>query len=513
MSKSLVPYILVMSILVQFAFAQQNPDSIQGYKEERQHLLTMDSDDPVLVFVNDQRTKISITNPSVDTKRTKVWWGSESGVYDCVAFYRMTISPDGERAAFIGMHKKGKLLVVIDGREIGRYGYIFFDTVVFSPDGQRYAFAVSESGKRGEKDCRVICDGTKGQKFHSIVGICPSFSPNSKHLVYFARERDKWYAVVDEKRGLAFEQTGWGPCFSPDGEQMAYVGVKRDGQYLVVNDTLYGPYPQVRDVTFSPTTNDLVYVAEINDSLILFKNHQRYKQNYKFAHGPVFSNDGTRFAFLASDGVESQYLIVDSVEHRHFPGMYVSTPFFSKGGRHFYYDVGTDKSLAERFFVVDDSIIWRMKGTFNILDVSFSPDGSRFGFVWDIDSTEQRSVIDSTECICKPRCGKFVFSPDSKRYSIVSRLGSETRSKLIVDGEEYTQYEMYYPGQSFTPDGTRIAYVARDHGKSFIVIGQQEMTHYDDIYPLDISFDGDGNLAYFGIEGKDVYRAVIKPLK
>jgi hypothetical protein len=511
MRNTFILAIFAILSICRFVSAQETTAQAGQYREERQLLFTMDSDNPYLLFANDQRTKLSVANSIDHGKKTRVWWGSESGVYDCIAVYGITISPDGERAAFIGVDRKGRRHVIIDGQEVGAYGYIFFDTVVFSPDSRRYAFGVSESGQRGKKDCRVICDGEKGEKYHSIVGLWPEFSSDSKHLVYFARENNDWFVVIDSTTGPAFEQTGWGPFFTSDGSRMIYVGVRGPKQYLVETDTTYGPYGEIMDDGYAPVTNELFYVARIDGDTKIFLNGKQYSQDYKSAHFPIFSEDGNHFAFWATDGIADQYLIVDSVERRHFPNMFVSSPFFSDDGGHFYYDVGTTKKMDERLFVVDDSVIWHMKGQFDVLDVSFAPDGSRYGFIWDVDSTEMRGVIDSVEYIGRPWCGRTIFSPDSKRWSLVTASGSDDKSKLIVDGVESANCEMYYPGQRFTPDSKQVACVVKNGGKHFVMIGRQEMTPYDNVYPKTISFDDNGGIIYFGLDGKDLYRVTISP--
>lgn len=503
---------LFMWLITAVVRGQQPHSEGALYTEERQLLFTMDTEYPYyLVRVNEQRTKLSVANSVRGGKKAMVWWGTESTVLDCPGVLRLTISPDGQRVAYIGMDTKMRQHVIVDGKTVGKYGFVFFDTVVFSPDGQRYAFAVSESGKRGKKDCRVISDGKKGRKYHSIIGLPPEFSPDSKHLVYFAREDEDWYGIIDEERGPAFRQTGYGPQFSPDGSQWAYVGMQRDEQFLVVNGKLLGPYEEVVDVTYSPTTNDLAYILKYKDSSRVYLNHRPYGPGYRVARSPTFSPDGSRFGFWVMDGSRDQFVVVDSVKRRVFPGMSVSTPWFSDDSRHFIYDVATDESLTERQLVVDDSIIGHMNGMFDVLETRFSPDGSRFGFGWDVDDTEMRGVVDGAEFVCRPYCGPIVFSPDSKNYSVVALMGSEEASMMIVNGKEFTRYTIYYSGQQFTPDSRNLGFVAKFQGKQFVVIGEQELTKYDGVYPKEIEFNEDGSLAYFGFDGMDVYRVLVKP--
>ena len=57
----------------------------------------------------------------------------------------------------------------------------------------------------------MLLDGIEKKSYHSVSG--PVFSLDSRHLVYFAQEHDKHFAVVDGDEGTVFDSI---ECFSLD---------------------------------------------------------------------------------------------------------------------------------------------------------------------------------------------------------------------------------------------------------------------------------------------------------
>jgi len=102
----------------------------------------------------------------------------------------ISFSPDGNRAAFIGMTKDG-WPPVIDG-VVGE-PYKCPGRAVFSPDSKHVAYCCEDV-----RASFLILDGVKGKEYDS-TGNVPVFSPDGKHLVYQAREGDTCWVIVDGK--------------------------------------------------------------------------------------------------------------------------------------------------------------------------------------------------------------------------------------------------------------------------------------------------------------------------
>ena len=61
---------------------------------------------------------------------------------------------------------------------------------------------------------------------------------------------------------------------------------------------------------------------------------------------------------------------------------------------------------------------------------------------------------------------------------------------------------------SFSPDSKRVAYIAEDGGKQFVVVDGMEGKRYDIFFPQSggsVGFDSPDSFHYFALEGNTVY--------
>jgi len=160
--------------------------------------------------------------------------GVESDEYDSIG-NGLAFSPDSKRVAYVAIRDK-KMMVVVDGTEgpkydgilgvyfsqdskkimyaaiRGRKWYIVIDGVevrqfpydvkasswpkfVFSPNAQRYACVAQAKGKKQ----MVIVDGVKSVEYDGVCNgdIGVAWSPDSRHVAYWALRDRKWRIVVD----------------------------------------------------------------------------------------------------------------------------------------------------------------------------------------------------------------------------------------------------------------------------------------------------------------------------
>ncbi len=102
-----------------------------------------------------------------------------------------TFSPDGRQWA-AGFQISGEeYVVVVDGKEVGR-GQGSPRGIVFSPDGTEVAWL-----EKGKSSWRARFGGQSGPEFREIFDDePPQFSPDGRHLVYFALDKEKKVHIV-----------------------------------------------------------------------------------------------------------------------------------------------------------------------------------------------------------------------------------------------------------------------------------------------------------------------------
>jgi hypothetical protein len=151
-----------------------------------------------------------------------------------------------------------------------------------------------------------------------------------------------------------------------------------------------------------------------------------------------------------------------------------------------------------------------MDGCYNILDVVYSPDGSRFSYSWDVDSTKQRAIIDGI-VYSYPKISKIIFSHDGKHFGFIAAFEKGKNSKLNIDGDIISKYDYIGLDFAFSPKDNKPAFIVYDEDKMYYVIGDKEFNRYDSIYPKLIEFNEDGVLRFFAIDGQDVYHVTFSP--
>ncbi|KPK45028.1 MAG: hypothetical protein AMK72_11450, partial [Planctomycetes bacterium SM23_25] len=125
--------------------------------------------------------------------RTTVYLdGKPLGTFDST--WDLTFSPDSRHFAFLARDGKEYFLCVDGNTTPAGFGTV---GLAYSPDSRRLAAGVSEGYKR-----RVVEGSEKGKLYDEIKSIC--FSPDSKHLAYWARLGEDWHLVVDGGEVLRF---------------------------------------------------------------------------------------------------------------------------------------------------------------------------------------------------------------------------------------------------------------------------------------------------------------------
>ena len=461
---------------------------------------------PINITVSADRMQVAL---GIKNKSKRYVWSEKFGKsksYESI--YGINFSPDGSRLAFTAP-KKNHIYVIVDNKQYGPFNTILSDSVVFSPNSKRFAFAAGYKASADDReDLFIVLDGVRGPKYNTISMEPPRFGPNSERFIYFVRHKGKRFAVLDGNKGQEFEDTGWGPFFSYDGSIVVYLGFRNDSGYIVVNDSAIGGYYGLADPALSPSSLDIAY-AGYKDSGSIRQVHINHEptDGYYASKDPTFNSDGSRFAFWASNGGK-QFAVVDSIEDTHYEN--ISDIRFSSDGKHYYYIVYYDMDPNRWAFVVDGKLLTEMTGDLSNPKIYFAPDGSRLAYVWDVDSLDEKLIIDGTE-IEGNVFNDLIFSPDGKRYAVLRQTDVNPEWQLLLDGKEIIYDEFIAPNVDFSPNSKDVAFFVNNDDGRYLVINDEKFETFGNIYPMKVQYIKDGSIVYYAVKDNNFYRVVVSP--
>ena len=319
--------------------------------------------------------------------------GVEGKTYDGIG--SVAFSADGLHISYVAQRRDASgwsdFAIVLDGKEGKWYRADEISELTFSPDGMSLVYVVRQSlGSFG------VVNGVEQTTHHGVSDI--TFSPDSEHLAYVAvdlRQGVYEYTVIlDGVPGEAYRFIGsgiqdsdGGLKFSPDSQRLAYVAVPGHLIRTLVLDGVAGRvYSRISDVTFSPDSRHIGYIA---DGAIAVLDNVETKYS-AIAGKLILSQDALRSATVVSDS-DNKAVAVDGVVGK--PYYWVLAPVFSPDGRHVAYVAGNDKGQS---FMVVHGIVGTAYDS--VSAPVFSPDGQHIAYVaGDSKSMSYFVVVDGIE--------------------------------------------------------------------------------------------------------------------
>jgi hypothetical protein len=369
------------------------------------------------------------------------------------------VSPRAVRLATVAA-KGSRVVVIVDGVEGPKFDEIVMPTAAYV-DPRPYAEAQRAAMLGG----RPLPSSAPGPVI---------FSKDSKRFAYVGRQGKEWVLMADGKEALRLPSEGI--VSSTVNLLLEFTG--EGGKHLMFARSVFGGYELWVDGQKMPGT---------------------------FASGgggtegtvdPLITRDGTRFAYVAQLSRDKRTVIVDGKDM----GYVGDNLQFTADGQHLF-------SLVRQGAIVGLTVDSKLKmKTDGISQLVMAPVGEAFAAVLQRLTPPGEFLVvngkkvDGSDCT---RIPKVVFSPDGKHFAAVCSMANNVNF-VLIDGKKGQQYDAIWQPDTmlaFSPDSSKIAYVARSAGKFFIVINDDESDAFDSVgtfAPFLFSADGK-RVAYCGI--------------
>jgi len=163
------------------------------------------------------------------------------------------VSPNGKHAAWLVAKNK----IAIDGQVKDYKNDLSDKSFRFSPDGEHWGYAVYMD----KKGATVIVDGVEQKTGYNQILFNPFFSPDGKHVAYFASQYVGGdmheYLVLDGKESQPLDDTNRTIYFTPDSKRLMF-GMELGGKEIFRTVTIDGSQPPV-DLVLKALTSNTVF--------------------------------------------------------------------------------------------------------------------------------------------------------------------------------------------------------------------------------------------------------------
>jgi hypothetical protein len=389
----------------------------------------------------------------------------------------------------------------INEKSLGRFrfgGYV--KSLCVSPDGRHVAYVARDMWRLFRRLEFLVVDGNRGSSYDRILVETVRFGTKGQPI-FVAVDQGAMFLVVGEQKGQSFDALS-APVVSQDGKRWAHVA-KESGRSAVVVDGTIGPWFESinRLLVFSPDSKRVGYVARRDGRWRAIIDGKEGPEHDAFLESSLsFSDDGSRFAYAVRDGSKWR-AVIDGVAQEPYHGIANGTPVFGPTGKHVMY-AATDGH--QHFVTVDGKVYGPYDGVGEGL--VFSTDGMHFAFrarkgrEWIVvtdsaSSSPYESIYDSS----------VVLNANGQRLAFIGQRGG--KPVIVVDGlDAQVHDEILHP--TFSHDGTRMSYVARDGSRWAVIMDGHRLTDCDGVTSGIAFGPDDKHVAIEVIRGRQVALSV-----
>ncbi len=377
----------------------------------------------------------------------------------------------------------------------------------FSSDSLRVLFPVTESDRSFVREQPIDLSKKATDHAHGLARPSRNFVYGPKGgLGYFALYADRQASFIYESNddGLRFTNIESDSIsFSDDGKQFAYRGetmktmtVVHNGKPGIEHQTFNDGTIRSDSVAISPDGKRVAYILDQKGKFVVFIDGKP-SASYEAVETPEFSTNSQHVAFMALKG-PSPVMIIDGKESPQFA--MVGMPEYSLLGQTVAHYAELD---GKQFMIVNDE---RHPSHEMVYSPKVSADGTKVAYSIS-DKGRECVVINGKLQKAYEVAGLVNFYPGTNR---IVYLASEKEKFMLVDeaGKETKPYDAIDTSIAFSPESNRLAFIATQGDKQFVVIDGIDGEPFDRILFQGfetIRFTGESELDYLAVRNNDLF--------
>jgi hypothetical protein len=390
--------------------------------------------------------------------------------------WRDLVVTTGGHVLFVIEYPEGTYTTYQDGKPIAGFDSVVYRSLIASPDNKRYAFFAMRAGKQ-----IPVVDGVERPAFDPPPASWSwwlnhfYFSPDSRRVAYIGNRSGRLVIDVDGKKYTGGDVGG--VVFSPDSQHIALFrrNPTTGGWSIDIDGVPHPEYP-------SPDGGTFVYSADERSTAYRRRNP-----------------DPLPDALVVVGQNARSYPVHGSIDS-------ASLALGPAGKPLFWRSESEDKHLS----YCDGQPI-DPKGGY-LVDVAFSPDGSRTAYALSSGDDHSTIVIDGVaHSVAGGIEGRVLFSPDSKRVACISRewasppphyFATPSRLWVLLFDQDGTVKKWEGDHFIFSPDSKHLL----RYGEGLLAVDDREAPLHREDFPWKVEFDAAGKVRAVVVRGHEVMR-------
>jgi Tol biopolymer transport system component len=279
------------------------------------------------------------------------------------------------------------------------------------------------------------------------------------------------------------------PVFADKGKKFAYKAFVNTGEWnkaVINNIETTEKYHHIKNPALSSDGNHYIYTyLKSGEEKKVRLDGEEYYSSEKTISAPFFSHDDKNIIFTLSDN-NQQAVVINGEKQKNYTKVYVAPryQFYSGNGNNYAYLA----QQGEDMFIVYNGE--KQKSFYSVSHPILNYSGDKFAYIaQESEENKQKAIYINDKKIgdYQDISDEFIFSPNGEKLAYVAKDNGYWF--LFINGEKYSDPYYEIKNLIFSNDSNNISYVAKKDSSTIFIKGEKLPKKYGEVYHLIISPD------------------------